>query len=275
MQLLSKLWNNSPKAVFRWLCAHIFGRVPKPRWEEVKSGPLRGAQLYVASNAFGGWADMLNGRFDSFIYEEVSRLREIRGAVVWDVGAHFGYHSFSFASLVGDSGHVYSFEPNPFNLARFKMHLEKNGKLAKRITLNAFALSDVNAELSFIFSNDVDGSSSSGSHLQNVGTPLKAEAYSNFKTQAVPAMTIDSILDRPDVRPPDIIKVDVEGAEALVLKGGGEFFRKHKPIIFMEVHNVLMMHSVYDFLSKLGYSVRLLDENNATLSKCFIVAHSV
>jgi len=273
MSLLHKFWNNSPKAVFQSLNRRLAGSTIKPEWTEVISGPLKGGQLFVAADSFDGWNEMIHGRFDSFIYNEVERRCHIDGAVFWDIGAHFGYHSFSFASLVGDNGHVYSFEPNPFNVDRFKMHLGKNKSQAQRITLNTFALSDVNGKMSFVFSNDVDGSSSSGSHLQNVNAPLESGTYNNFKTQVVSTFTIDSYINNPDIRTPDIIKIDVEGAELLVLKGGKEFFKKHKPVIFMEVHNILMMYHIHEFLMKLGYSVRLLDEDNSTLSKCFIVAH--
>lgn len=275
MSLLGKLWNISPKAVFQAINRKLAGSTIRPKWIEVKSGPLKGGQLFVATDSFDGWSEMINGRFDSFIYDEVGCRCNIDGAVFWDIGAHFGYHSFSFASLVGDNGHVYSFEPNPFNAARFQMHLGKNENQAKRITLNTCALSDVNGEMTLVFSNDVDGSSSSGSHLQNVNAPLDAGTYNNFKTQVVTTLTIDSFINQPDVRIPDILKIDVEGAELLVLKGGKEFFQKHKPIIFMEVHNILMMYYVHDFLLKHGYSVKVLDESNSTLSKCFIMAQPV
>ena len=88
-------------------------------------------------------------------------------------------------------------------------------------------------------------------------------------------LTIDSFINTPDARIPDIIKIDVEGAELLVLKGGKEFFKNHKPIIFMEVHNIIMMFYVHKFLLEHGYNVQVLDESNSTLSRCFIMAQSV
>lgn len=272
MSLLNKLWNKSPKAVFQALNYRINRSTVKPEWCEVKSGPFKGGQLFVAAESFCGWNEMINGSFDSFIYKELVNRCNIEGAVFWDIGAHFGYHSFSFASLVGENGHVYSFEPNPFNAARFLMHLKKNTCLATRITLNTFALSDTDGETTFVFSSDVDGSSSSGSHLVDARTPLESETYNNFKTQIVTTFTIDSIFNEFEIRIPDVIKIDVEGAELLVLKGGNTFFKKHKPIIFMEVHNILMMYYVHDFMINYGYSVRVLDEGNSTLSKCFIIA---
>lgn len=272
MSLLSKLWNKSPKSVFQALNYRINRSTVKPEWREVKSGPFKGGQLFVAAESFSGWNEMISGSFDSFIYKELISCCNVEGAVFWDIGAHFGYHSFSFASLVGENGHVYSFEPNPFNATRFLMHLEKNACLAGRITLNTFALSDTDGETTFVFSSDVDGSCSSGSHLLEARAPLESDTYNNFQTQIVTTFTIDSIINKTGIKIPDIIKVDVEGAELLVLKGGNTFFAKHKPIIFMEVHNILMMYYVHNFMLKHGYSVRVLDECQSTLSKCFIIA---
>ena len=277
MSLINKIWHESPNEVFKTLKKKIVRITSKPEWIEVKSGPLKGGQLFLAADLFEGLNEMITGRYDSFIYDEIKRSCNIVGAVCWDIGAHFGYHSLSFASLAGENGHVYAFEPNPFNIARFKMHLEKNKTQAKRITLNTSAISDVDGEMTFVFSNDVDGSRSSGSHLQSAQAPLEAEVYKNkkFKTQTVNTLTIDSFINTPEARIPDIIKIDVEGAELLVLKGGKEFFKNHKPIIFMEVHNILTMFYVHKLLIEHGYSVQVLDENNSTLSRCFIKAQPV
>jgi hypothetical protein len=137
MSLLNKIWNKSPKEVFQAIKGKIaVSDNNKPKWTEVKSGPLKGGQLYLTADLFEGWNEMISGRYDSFIYDEIERCCNIVGAVCWDIGAHFGYHSFSFASLVGENGQVYAFEPNPFNVARFKMHLEKNKTQAKQITPN-------------------------------------------------------------------------------------------------------------------------------------------
>jgi FkbM family methyltransferase len=274
MSLLNKIWNKSPKAVLQAFKRRITGYyTAKPKWVEVKSGPLKGGRLFLDVDKPYLKA-MINGHFDSFIYDEIEHCCNIVGAVCWDIGAHIGFHSLSFASLVDENGHVYAFEPNTFNIARFKMHLEKNKTLAKRITLNTFAISDVDGEMTFVFSSDADGNSSE-SHLQNINPPCEAGEYTNFKTQTVNTLTIDSFINTPDVRIPDIIKIDVEGAELLVLKGGKKFFKNHKPIIFIEVHNILMMFYVHKFLLKHGYSVKVLDENNSTLSRCFIMAQPV
>lgn len=272
MSLLNKLWNKSPKNIVDALKAKIVSRKITPQWIKVKSGPLKGGQLFIDNGSFEGWQEMIDGSFDFFIYEELKHCFDLDGAVVWDIGAHFGYHSLSFASLVGEKGHIYSFEPNPYNITRFKLHLEKNVTQAKRIILNNFALSDVDGEENFIVSNDVNGSSSSGSYLQNVIPPLDSNTYKNFSTQVVRTLKIDTFLKTKGARVADIIKIDVEGAELLVLNGGKIFFQKNKPIIFIEVHNILMMFYTLLYLNRLGYDFKVLGEEKATLSRCFIMA---
>jgi FkbM family methyltransferase len=271
MSIVSKLWNNSPKAVVQAVANKVAGNKPNPAWTKVTSGPLAGGQLFIDASSFAGWQEMADGRFDAFIYKELAGAN-LKDAVVWDIGAHFGYHSFSFASLVGDGGHVYSFEPNPFNGTRFKMHLAQNPTQAARISLNPLALSDTEGQATFVFSEDVDGSSSSGSHLESAIVPLAAGTYARFKHETVECLTIDSFIAKTGARIPQYMKIDVEGAEMLVLRGGNSFFAQHRPVIFMEVHNILLMHAVHAFFIELGYSVKVLDEENSTLSKCFIVA---
>jgi len=271
MSIVSKIWNSSPKAVVQAVANKLAGTKPSPSWTKVTSGPFENGQLYIDIGSFVGWQEMASGNFDAFIYKELGDA-DLTGAVVWDIGAHFGYHSFSFASLVGDSGHVYAFEPNPFNGKRFKIHMEKNPVQAKRITLNPIALSDANGQTMFVFSEDVDGSSSSGSHLESAIVPLAAGTYAKFKHETVECLTIDSFIATTGARIPQFMKIDVEGAEMMVLRGGKEFFAQHRPVIFMEVHNIVLMYAVHAFFIGIGYSVKMLDEENSTLSKCFIVA---
>lgn len=275
MAILNKIWNKSPKNILDALKNKIYKTKITPQWHEVKSGPLIGGQLFVDADAFGGWKEMIEGNYDSFIQEELGCSLDLDGATVWDIGAHFGYHSLAFASLVGEKGHVYAFEPNPYNISRFKIHLERNLILRERITLNTYALSDVDGETNFVFSNDVDGSCSSGSHFANVKPPLDPDTYKKFCQQVVKTLTIDTVMKNKSMRAADIIKIDVEGAELLVLNGGRNFFNKHKPIIFIEIHNILMMFYVQQFFLKNGYQISILDEINSTTSRCFVLAKPV
>ena len=147
------------------------GWKPDPRWLQVQDGPLKDGWLFLDPDSPAYWEqEMADGRFDPFIYDEVSKT-DFEGAIFWDVGAHIGYHSFCFASLVGPNGFVFAFEPNPFNRERFQMHLDRNPELAARINLQSLALSNTDGEATFEFSPRIDDGTSTGSHLSNASLP--------------------------------------------------------------------------------------------------------
>jgi FkbM family methyltransferase len=262
---------NKVKIFSKKVLNRLFVKPKQPEWVNISSGPLIGGKLFIDEKSFVGWSEMISGTYDSFIYDEINK-ESANGKVIWDIGAHFGYHSLCFSSVVGVNGHVYSFEPNPFNIERFKINVVNNPELAKRISLNTNALSDTDGVSSFIFSNDVDGSRSSGSHIIGATKPLLDSDYNNFSKQEVNTIKIDSLIRGGNLRIPDILKIDVEGAELMVLNGASTFFEKHKPIIFMEVHNILMMFYVQKFLISHGYDINILNQSESTLSRCFIVA---
>lgn len=270
--MLGKLWNRSPHQIYASVQSKLRARRPQPRWVEVASGPLKGGSLFIDPDSFIGWRRMTEGVFDEFIYRTLATAGNLQGKVFWDIGAHFGYHSLSVAALVGPTGKVTAFEPNPYNLQRLKLNVEKNAALRDRITVKDCALSDHARSVEFSFSKNVDDSRSSGSHLVSVAAPLTTDFYESFETTQVRAEKIDALLERGEVTPADIVKIDVEGAERLVLEGGRKFFAQHQPVVFMEVHNILMMCHCLNFLRDLGYRISVLDEHEATLSRCFIFA---
>jgi len=82
--------------------------------------------------------------------------------------------------------------------------------------------------------------------------------------------TIDEMIN--EIVPPDIIKIDVEGAELLVLRGGKDFLQHKSPKLLLEIHNITLMHDIVNLLRDLNYDTNILDEENAELSRCFITA---
>jgi hypothetical protein len=87
----------------------------------------------------------------------------------------------------------------------------------------------------------------------------------------VPAVRMDSLIDRGE-RAPDVIKIDVEGAELLVLRGGRKLLVEKKPLLLIEVHHICLMFELQQLFPQLGYTARILDEQNASPSRCFIMA---
>jgi len=192
----------------------------RPQAVTVLGGLLAGYRLFASPQKSLIWQDMVLGIYDSFIYDWLKKHFDLTNKVVWDIGAHVGYHSLAFAALVGEKGRVIAFEPNQFNQKRFAKNLSLNSDLAKRIKIVKAALSD--------------------------------------KNKIIP--------------PPSVIKIDVEGAEELVIRGAEKIISKYKPVLFIEVHGILQMYALGKILTKLKYDLELLDDAGSSANKCFVVA---
>lgn len=244
----------------------------KTRWVKISSGQLKGHKILLNVDGDPYFRKMMEGTFESFLYEAIKQYRDLGGWTIWDVGGHIGYHALAFAKLVGDSGKVIVFEPNPFNIKRMKLNFKKNHNLAQYITLVEYALSDTDGEAVFNISKEIVDGTSSGSYLGGVSPPLSPESYHSFFPITVRTIKADTLLSMSDIPVPHMIKIDVEGAEALVLKGGFNLLSKYRPILFIEIHSALMLSFVQEFLPKLGYKIKTLHRDPTFLERCFILA---
>jgi len=248
-------------------------RESAPQWVEVTGGPLQGHYMLLNLSAPAFWHnEMMEGCYDSFIYDTLPKLVPIKSATVWDVGAHIGYHSLAFAALVGPSGHVVAFEPNTYNIDRLRQHLERNPDLGERITLMTCALSSMDGEENFFISPEIDDGRSSGSHLNQAFAPEESQAYQSFSQTKVSVVTADTLLRDKRVPAPSIIKIDVEGAESLVLAGAQQLLGSLMPVLLIEVHHITAMHNTLNILLRLGYHTSIISEAPNSPSRCFIVA---
>ncbi len=238
----------------------------------VLGGPLVGHRLFASPQKNLIWQDMTLGLYDAFIYRWIKKHLDLTNKVVWDVGAHVGYHSLGFAALVGEKGRVIAFEPNRFNQKRFVKNLRLNLDLAKRIKIIRAALSDKNGTVEFIVSDEVENTRSSGSHLGNILPPENPSVYEGFKKTKIKTFRADTLVARKIIPSPSVIKIDVEGAEELVIRGAAKTISKYKPIIFIEVHGILQMYALGKILTKLKYNLELLDDAGGSPNRCFIVA---
>jgi FkbM family methyltransferase len=140
------------------------------------------------------------------------------GAIVLDVGANIGTHTLAFSHMVGDTGHVVAFEPQP-RLYRF---------LAANLILNGTSNVRALREAVGPYIGDVPMAALPPDEtIFNYGAvPLLAQTPNMITT---PMITIDSL-----GLAPTLIKIDVEGMEADVLNGATETIRRHSPILYVE-----------------------------------------
>jgi FkbM family methyltransferase len=186
-------------------------------------------------------------------YEEAERrfvelwLRP--GMAVLDIGAHHGFYTLLASRKVGSTGSVVAFEPSPRERKRLLTHLRINR--CKNVRIESLALGDANGEADFFI---VDGR---GTGLNSLRRPSSDEP---IDIVTVPVMTLDDYLRLTHSTAIDFIKMDVEGAELTVLKGGAALLaRRPRPIILCEVEDARTKpwgyeaQEIIEFLLHLGY----------------------
>ena len=228
----------------RWtikICRYILGQKFLP----VMAGPLKG---YLWSTSYN--YDYILGK-----YEELQTSRLLSwlqpNSVFYDVGAHVGFHALA-ANRIIQTGKIYAFEPMPAIRAVFEKHIILNRKFItnNNISLSAMAISDEEKEVEF--SNDA---------THGAGNTYISESYV-FKGTAnkieVQCQSIDGLMKQGYAKP-DIIKIDVEGAEYDVLLGAKQTLQLHKPNILLATHDCHLpgvQQKCVAFLTKLGYHVQ-------------------
>lgn len=161
------------------------------------------------------------GEFEKVLTQMVARLLR-KGDVCFDVGANFGWYTTLFYKHCGAEGAVHAFEPVPDT---FK-ELELNCRLMenpKNVFINNLALGDRNEE---IFINLFKELPTGHASLSNQG---RKDAVS-FKCRMI---TLDSYLEKQNIEQVNFIKVDIEGAEMLFLRGAKRLFKQPIPPIFL------------------------------------------
>lgn len=200
------------------------------------------------------------------LYEpEVSRLFLAfltEGDVVIDVGAHVGYFSLLAATLVGNSGRVIASEMCRDNIMRLFYHCQLNS--LPNIQIVEGAIGNCQQEVSFYVNQDNDG----GHALWDVGKhPYNQKSASNPVQKRVTMRTLDSITRELNIDRIKLIKMDVEGAEPLVLEGGKTTIVNCKPpFVICEINKFALQQMGYDpmivrhFFSDLGYDSYLITD---------------
>jgi len=176
------------------------------------------------------------------------------GATVVDVGANHGYFSVLAAALVGPTGRVEAFEPNPPVADALAEVLARNG-VDGRVSVHRVALADRDGEAEFFPSVSPvnDG-------LSSLLVSDDAVAHGVIRADhsiRVPTETFDAFAERAELGRVDLLKIDVEGAEALVLRGMERTLAGLPPRRI--VCETTPGHPAVRMLTAHGYAVRPLD----------------
>jgi FkbM family methyltransferase len=145
----------------------------------------------------------------------IERLRP--GALFVDIGANHGYFSMLAAAIVGLDGRVIAFEPNPAVFSQLEGHIRANG-FESRVTAVPVALADAPAVDAPLYVSQL-ATNSGVSSLTPFEESLESGALSRTATVPVQVDTFDRWHAAHGAPAVDLMKIDVEGAEAKVIQG--------------------------------------------------------
>jgi FkbM family methyltransferase len=148
------------------------------------------------------------------------------GSVVWDVGANVGLFTIAAAALAGPKGEVISIEADEWLNSLVSRSIDLNrGRIAPIRQVTA-AVTDREGFAEF----HIAKRSRSSNFLAGCGA---SQSGGIRASRLVPTTTLDKLAER--FSPPGVLKIDVEGAELLVLSGGKKLLSEARPTIFCEV----------------------------------------
>ena len=179
------------------------------------------------------------------------------GKTFLDIGANVGKYSIMLAN---SGAKVFSFEPNPYTYSVLKRNIELN-KLSELISSLNLGVSDSIGELEFAISNTFTGVS----HMVSTNTHQFDEF--DYDIIKVNVNTIDKLLIEKNVSIIDIflVKIDVEGHEYNVLKGG-EFLLEHMPKtskVIVEIHeNFERINRIVSLMEQYSFQPNRLSKEN-------------
>lgn len=253
---------------------HLITGMPEDRRaelaERVRGGPARRALLGRASRWYGRAPVPIAGGLGHLLYvstadlpldhahaglivrgtleppvQEALRRLLAPGAVFYDVGANIGFFTILGARLVGPEGRVIAFEPVPACARAVARNIELNGFAHAEIREEAVGARSAADRLLVV-------GEASWSHLASTGRHADVREEIEVKVVA-----IDELVAAGAVPPPDVLKIDTEGAELQAIAGMRATIERHRPAIVCELHDTNAEFCA--LMDELGYATTNLD----------------
>jgi FkbM family methyltransferase len=217
-----------------------------PRW---------GLRMFLPANWRG--VEKLIFAFREYYEPELNYLQQILlpGMTFVDAGACYGIYTLAASKMVGPQGRVMAFEP---------------ASRVFRVLRNNIALNGLTNVLAYRLALTKTRGKAHLYHHPNVGCDSLGKDPSFTETaEEVATESLDNVLGKlPDSRV-DVIKMDVEGAEELVLRGAEAVLGTKHPIVIFEIYPEgsvplgLSPYGAWEFLDSLGYKFFVVDRRGA------------
>jgi FkbM family methyltransferase len=195
--------------------------LPREKWKGTFTAP-GGARLNLDLGTYPDCC-MAVGLYELDTARVLARILKPGDHFV-DCGANIGYFTLMAARLVGPTGRVDAFEPDPVNRARLEEHLRMNGSPSS-VTVQAVALSDQDGWATLYHPSDAARNHGEASLFAPAG--VKADSYT------VPLARLDRLVSAA----PRLVKMDIEGAELAAIGGMTELLKGERPPELIVEHN--------------------------------------
>ena len=238
---MSRLFSWRARCLLR--CAAI---TRLPRWD---------VQMFLPANWRG--VEKLIFAFREYYEPELDYLKQILspGMTFVDAGACYGIYTLAASKMVGQQGRVIAFEPASRVFRVLRKNIELNG--LTNVLAYPLALTEKKGT-AWLY------------HHPNVGCDsLGRDPSFTDRAEETATDSLDNMLQKLSVDQMDVLKMDVQGAEELVLLGASRIIQSRRPLIIFEVYpegaNMLGLsgYGAWEFLENLGYEFFTLDQSGA------------
>lgn len=217
LPVMRRCW---PSDRYLWPLSLMNGRTRRGADTDVSLRTADGVKMLLRTREYPDCA-MHHGVFE---HRTVKLLRTLLepGDVVVDVGGNIGWFSLIAASLVGPSGHVHALEPLPANIRRFRDNIAEND--FDNVTIHEMGAGDVEGHV------DIH-SFESGDDERHMLASLRPVMAGGRKIACRVGRLDDELRDVASCR---LMKLDIEGAEVMAVRGATEFIATRKPHLIVE-----------------------------------------
>lgn len=197
--------------------------------------PNTDIKIRVRSKFIRDWKVVELGKYEPNCMKFLLDIVE-KGQTIFDVGSGFGVYTLLFSSLTGPYGKVIAFEPSKsFNI--LLEHLKKNR--VSNVFVENICLSDFIGEVKFkSYNQEIGETVMERFEKWRFGEKFMKRKDRKLETFTARSITIDEYCKKTNFAP-DGMKIDVEGAEGLVLKGATKTIKSHHPWALVEFHGIM------------------------------------
>ena len=204
-------------------------------------------RLYLFLERLRGWVN-----WDKRVYLSFVR----RGDIVLDVGANVGAHAVFFSHLVRNDGRVLAFEPLAPNIDALSETIRRRSRTSN-VSIFQLAIGNPGkTRQEAVLRVPGEDLTQASLQLQGAGSWERKASVREYK---VSLTSLDAEGEVQALRSIDFVKIDVEGGELDVLKGGARTISRHQPLIYCEVYERWAASfgytptDLFDFVRTLGY----------------------